>query len=113
MGIPVGALDGGGLLDEGPLLEILGVELSALVGIFDGDVTTDGTTFVEDETIVLEMDVRTGGTSVEWHTRTSRTGTWPKGCIFVKASDLCSPLDMSMLTSSKGTFFSMRTVATR
>jgi len=54
MGIPVGALDGSGLLDEGPLLEILGVELGALVGIFDGDVTTDGTTFIEDETIVLK-----------------------------------------------------------
>ena len=62
MRIPVGPFNGSGLLDEGPLLDIFGVELCSLVGIFGGDVAADSTTFVEDETIVLENDVRTGHT---------------------------------------------------
>ena len=64
MGIPIGDFDGSSLLDEGPLLEIFGVDLCALLGIFGGDVPTDGTTLVEDETIILEKDVRTGHTSM-------------------------------------------------
>ncbi len=53
MGIPIGGFDGSGLLNKALLLEIFGVELGALVSIFDGDIATDGTAFVKDETIVL------------------------------------------------------------
>jgi hypothetical protein len=76
MGTPVGAFYGSGLLDKGPLLEIFRVEVCALVGVFEGNVATDRTTFVEDETIVLEKDARIVYCTLNsGHARTSRTGT--------------------------------------
>ncbi len=46
-------LDGGGLFELSLGFELSGNERSSLVGIFGSDISTDGTAFVEDESIIV------------------------------------------------------------
>ena len=58
IGIKVGAFNRSGLLEESFALDIrVGRdEWGALIGIFGGDITRDGTTLVKNETIILDIE---------------------------------------------------------
>ena len=55
-GIKVGAFNRDGLLEESIALDIGRDEWRALIGIFGGDIASDSTALVQNETIILDIE---------------------------------------------------------